>query len=1593
MEGNSLLGRLKAYNRTITRLTCSELEKVYINYIEECNYFYRVNIVYPIQDKDMETFIRRNKGFKGLLKEHAEALCTYLRHIYAYTCNTGTIRMDIRSSKLVHYEQRILQAIGCFYVFYGAGLHIKDAIYGEYRQLMYNQDISSVIAVQLLLKKQEAIQYCTDVLLSENNTAVLTRDVIVAIEKSENEMLQNMLTKVLLAASLQEGLRQSILETADEYQLSYFLTLLNVIAEHNLLRFSSVKRSVLTWIGIGYELVEDKEISIIFDHIYRFYYNKMARIQAYQSENPLLVYIALYCLGAQSIDGAIQDAVSLLHSERRTTIASALIYLKMSRQFDVCAYQHLLSDYHNDDWIMALYISECCHQTFNNISEINAQYLFDQIEQQASALKATQTYTSKGFAWFQITISKTMVTKCLFQLLCKWPNPTAIQRLLPYIASGLYQKDLEVYMNIYFPQLDEQVKKGFLVKEIISTNTTLQPLVEKEYCKRHLSDDDMIQLEERLKSKNEKARASIVRILSQQGENQISESFKRLFASSVKTMKEAALELQRNAPHVFHNEVQSISILGKDVGFGLYIPSNSFKFQTPQCLTIEKKGLLRKEHANVDDIFLWNKVQVIRYLKKWSDRICAHEQDEYYNGYEYRQIKGGYFYPLDYKTFTLDALPLANIWRMYLKEDKLPDDQLFELRFLLEACHDEIALEKTLQIPNALFTIRYIELNTLPYFDVIERILTYYYYEREQQNHVVPKVLRLWELIVHYSKPGYYLYTNYNNTKEKHSICTMRSMTLLLNQIPLQTCDDEAFKKYFPIYYQGYGKFNLQSEEDVYYKFNIPPLILSRAVILGCIYESDMIEQIMNTHCPKLVEVWGNRSESQLFSAYRDAYFEGRGVYGKPQLNEEDYHGNVSLDVIRYLRSILDIIANQMIQMESTRLNEISSVTPYMRELYVVRGMKHMIQAMLILDHENIKRIDTGDDRISIFTNIIRRSYPTNEDHAEILQLKNFASSRLVEVAMLAPQWIDMINDVLQWDGFKDACYYFIAHMKTYDIQQKKAEIVYYTDLEPEELNDGAFDMKWCKRIYEHLGETRFKMIYQSSKFLCENAFHTRARKYADACLSKTKKETFYSQAKEKRNKDALNAYCICPIEHDQDILERYLYVQQFMKEAKKFGAQRQASEKRAAEIALLNLARNSRFETITRLSWMMEREMITQNLRYLEKQNMDGIYIWIAIDDQGRNNICIEKNKKRLKNIPTALKKHPYCMEIKEMHHRWNEQYRRSRNMLEEAMEERTLFQIEELYAIMENPIVAPMLQLLVLEHDGCFGFYEHGKLKGLQETCEFHHPVRIAHAYDLFEHQQWQDYQAYLFKQHIVQPFKQIFRELYVKLEDEYDQHQTRRYSGYQIQPKKAAAVLKGRKWNVSYENGLERFYHKENLSVHLYAEADWFSPSDIEAPSIEYVSFYSIKEHKPVPIKEINAITFSEIMRDLDLAVSTCYIGGVDPTTSFSTMELRRTIVQYTCRLMKLENVSVEEHFVNIKGSLNDYSVHLGSGTVHQTHGGAIHMIAVQSGQRGKLYVPFLDEDPKMVEIISKVILLAQDTSLKDPTILHQIISRNR
>ena len=473
-------------------------------------------------------------------------------------------------------------------------------------------------------------------------------------------------------------------------------------------------------------------------------------------------------------------------------------------------------------------------------------------------------------------------------------------------------------------------------------------------------------------------------------------------------------------------------------------------------------------------------------------------------------------------------------------------------------------------------------------------------------------------------------------------------------------------------------------------------------------------------------------------------------------------------------------------------------------------------------------------------------------------------------------------------------------------------------------------------------------------------------------------------------------AYPLIPLNGEDDICERYLYLQQFLKESKKFGSQRSASEKAAVGIAMQNLATNAGYADVTRLTLRMETKLIDDSRDLFWENIIDGVSVKLSVDEQGKTEIVVTKDGKPLKSIPAKLKKNEHIIRLTETKKKLTEQYRRTRLMFEQAMEDCTEFTVGELHELRKNPVVEPIIRDLVFkEQDGgeigfineYDGFMKCGSC--IEEKMKKTRLVTIAHPYDMYRDGHWEWYQRYLFEKGIVQPFRQVFRELYVKTDEELEMCDTRRYSGNQIQPAKTAACLKSRRWVADIENGLQKVYYKENIVATIYAMADWFSPADIEAPTLEWVAFYDRKNGKPMKIKDIPDIIFSEVMRDVDLAVSVAHAGGVDPETSHSTIEMRAALVQFTLTLFKLKNVAIEKNHAHIKGKYGDYSVHLGSGVVHKLGGTMISILPVHSQHRGKLFLPFADDDPKTAEIITKILFLAEDGKIKDPTILNQIV----
>jgi Domain of unknown function (DUF4132)/Phage integrase family len=188
--------------------------------------------------------------------------------------------------------------------------------------------------------------------------------------------------------------------------------------------------------------------------------------------------------------------------------------------------------------------------------------------------------------------------------------------------------------------------------------------------------------------------------------------------------------------------------------------------------------------------------------------------------------------------------------------------------------------------------------------------------------------------------------------------------------------------------------------------------------------------------------------------------------------------------------------------------------------------------------------------------------------------------------------------------------------------------------------------------------------------------------------------------------------------------------------------------------------------------------------------------------------------------------------------------------------------------------------------------------------------------HPHDLFEGGHWHAWQHECFHAERVQPFKQVFRELYVVTKQEKKGGAvSHRYDGQQVQPKQALALFGSRGWNT--RDGIFKVFHDAGLTANVHFQSGVTTPLEVEGWTLAGVSFTPRNEWKPVQLKSVPSRLFSEVMRDLDLVVSVAHAGGVDPEASASTVEMRAGLLRETCSLLKLKNVRLKPtHAVKLR-----------------------------------------------------------------------------
>jgi hypothetical protein len=1457
----------------------------------------------------------------------------------------------------------------------------------------------------------------------EHEIGVMGRHVTRALLVASRQEGWELLERLLLAAQGQEGLRQTILETVDEAHPLAFRRMLRLILEHGLARFSATVRALDVWLGFGWGVEHRREVDQTLRRLLELLEDRDARGRALQGEGGADLYLALWCEAFEDAPGAVGQAEEHL-SDTNVQQRFAAAYLLAQIRLDT-AQRALLKALDDEDMRVAALALSTLERGADNAVQTDAP--FQRLTRLLERFPRTKTALPPlMWPWLSLFADRQRVAKALVNNLGnRSPN-----ELIPYLPSMAAEERARVASllattpTFSLPALGARLL-GRGHPEDRETRDTLLALVgdpSPSVRERALSavagytasEKEAVQLEAMLARKAADLRRGVLKVLLNQQDGAALASARRLIRSASLEQRLAGLELlrelttARRSAEVCRKEAEQyraarahMSDAEKTQLDGLLVP-----LVRPPSLE-DALGLMDPSQRTTP-----RKPKAVPGVRLWTDATVAclasldaliHEHRETpisvkrpLDGAVKDELLGNVrWLPWPDAKLSLESisasLPLRDVWERWWSERPAEqrDADGFELLRAAAAllahraswpvgqgsgsCQEHAGMP-ALRYPGQIeWIVRWL-LSLRPARDPVDFLLD----SMESQCAQVPG-----DLLAKAPDPNQpwgsewragTRWTAWQNLARWH-----RSV------LPPDWRDEHHIRLWRLLRWKD------EPGTDV--PRNRPELSeVVAAHQAGGATEADLFDQLL-----------GPRPDSP----YQRGFHDLKTLSGR--------NGSPLFEQSPRLRELVARCRERILEVELGRGDLPTAASAPALELRWSGGLAMLVRLLQAFGSGGFVRTwtwgDNGMGKGAVFSHLVQATFPAEADtpaaFSERVSAVQIPSRRLIELAMYAPQWAGHVEFTLGWQQLAEGVWWLHAHTKDrlwrvdQELREQWAtEVAERTPLSAQQLMDGAVDVAWFRRVYAALGPERWKELDAAARYASGGGGHKRAQLFADAMRGRASRQDLLARVGQKRQPDAVRALGLPPLaegeDRERDLLERYEAIQEFLRSSRQFGAQRQESEKLAAGIGLENLARTAGFPDPARLRWAMEAEAVADLAAGPITAVSGKLAVSLAIDEWGTPKINVVRQGKPLQVIPAQARKDPAVAALVSRSREIEQQTARMRTSLEEAMCRGDQFTGRELGELLQHPLLRPKLRSLIFIGEDASGYPVDGgtgleRHDGLITRLGQNDSVRIAHPHDLLGSGEWHRWQQDCFARERIQPYKQVFRELYVLTSAELAEGtQSRRYEGHQVNARRALALLGGRGWVAHPEEGVRRTFHAEQLTAYLTFFEGAYTPADVSGLTLESVAFTRRGEWKPLPLADLPPRVFSEAMRDLDLVVSVAHLGGVDPEASASTVEMRAALLRETCVLLGLDNVRIRDSHAIVRGELGDYSVHLGSGTVHRQPGGAVCIVPVHSQHRGRLFLPFADDDPKTAEVVSKTLLLARDRDIKDPTILEQMLA---
>lgn len=1484
--------------------------------------------------------------------------------------------------------------------------------------IQYQPAYSDVLAAAIDAGDAEGNQVfdvLTQVAAGTHEVGIMGNHVIATLLAQSRPQGWECIERMLLAAQREEGLRQSILEAVDQGHPTAFRRMLALILEHDLFRFSAVVRALDVWLGLQWDSDANKAVRTAIESAHRFLCDASARTEAIQSGDAETCYFALWASAIDDAPATIPTASSLLRDKNIERRYVALYLLKqLQLNYSAQAMVPALED--TDLRLAALAVDGIRHDAESLLKETD---LFARVTRLLPRLPKTEQKLSP-IVW-----------------------PWCVHKVDRYLASSMLAdaarhrsaREAAAFVDYMSPrdrgtlatEIGKQKKldassRAVLLQLVTDTASFARKDALEAMAMVALEPTEAAVIEAQLTRSAADLRQGILTLLLSQSDDATLASVDRLLSAGHSGQRRAGLELLqqlRDAGRAAGQVAQRIGALRAKPGRSEAerVDLEAFLGRTEAPPTLEDGlGLAAPAHRTKPEmprkricVLLTRAVPAC--IASLDELIHAHREERItlttWNGANEEILLGAATHrfprpwPKADDSETLEDFPMKAIWTAWCenRSSRERDSDGFELLRSLVALNHHLRSDLAARIPasgrilGALFGGQ-IKLPKLRYGEIASRVLTWLIASRPPPGMVeflldavetsfarVPEKV----LSASYDPERWDSQDWRDNWRDPEGYLIWLDLTREIRRL--------ATDSWTPAHHVRLWKLLRWLDEPHPVAERKPPEWCEtfEAYRAGAATDADIVDQ------------W--------FAPFKKR--NPRGYYYGSDLRAITARKSPpELDELPRLRSLVDRVRERILEIEVNRGDLATAASQPALKIQSLTGVDTLIRLIRGLGDLNLKRANwsAGDSKAGVLSHLIGVTFPGEDETpgtcAERLRQADIPDLRLVEVALLSPHWASHMEAALGWTGFDEAVWWIHAHTRDMrwtveDVvrDQWKAEIAERTPLDSKDLLDGAVDVAWFHRVTQLIGSKRWKLVRDAAKYASRGTGHARAQLFADAMLGVLDRDAVLTRIVQKRHNDAVRALGLLPLakeeDREADVLQRYEALQEFLRTGRQFGAQRRTSEKRAVEIGLENLARTAGYPDVLRLQWAMERVSLADLAAGPVTITEGDLSVTLSIDEAGAPEMVAFRKGKPLKSLPSAAKKASAAIgALQDRKTELRRQASRIRLSLEQSMCRGDGISGEELRGLFDHPMVRPLLTRVVFVGEGLMG-YPVDAGRGLRDHAGRIEPLRssevlrIAHSHDLLRSGEWHLWQQGCFRAERIQPFKQVFRELYVLTATEAsDGIQSKRYAGHQVNPTQALATLGSRGWVHRPDEGLLRTFHAEDVTAWINFENYFSTPAEVEGLTVSDVVFSRRGEWKPLPLSEVPPRVFSESMRDVDLMVSVAHRGGVDPEASASTVEMRASLVRETSTLLALQNVRLKPPHVLVDGILANYSVHLGSGVTHRQPGGHLCIVPVHAQHRGRLFLPFADDDPKSAEILSKVILLSQDDQIKDPTILQQL-----